>query len=98
MCSLFILWGCVCLLAKVRDYWLTLRRRDAPQFYSYFLGQGSALWCLIPREWAGISLIALQRKGMQSQIPYGPYIALAAVSWMLGGYHLWEAYVALMGF
>jgi leader peptidase (prepilin peptidase)/N-methyltransferase len=47
---------------------------------------------------AGICLIALQRKGFQSQIPYGPYIALAAFSWILGGDMLWDLYVSLMGF
>lgn len=47
---------------------------------------------------AGVSLIALQRKGIRSEIPYGPYIALAAFSWILGGYRLWDAYLALMGF
>jgi leader peptidase (prepilin peptidase)/N-methyltransferase len=46
---------------------------------------------------AGISLIALQRKGIKSEIPYGPYIALAAFSWLLGGFRLWDAYLALMG-
>lgn len=46
---------------------------------------------------AGISLIALHRKGIQSQIPYGPYISLAAFSWLLGGFRLWEAYLRLMG-
>jgi leader peptidase (prepilin peptidase)/N-methyltransferase len=46
---------------------------------------------------AGVSLIALQRKGIKSEIPYGPYISLAAFSWILGGYHLWRAYLALMG-
>ena len=47
---------------------------------------------------AGISLIALHRKGIQSQIPYGPYISLAAFSWLLGGARLWDAYLAIMGF
>jgi leader peptidase (prepilin peptidase)/N-methyltransferase len=47
---------------------------------------------------AGISLIALQRKGIKSEIPFGPYIALAAFSWILGGYRLWDAYLAIMGF
>lgn len=46
---------------------------------------------------AGISLIALNRKGIQSEIPYGPYISLAAFSWILGGYRLWDAYLSLMG-
>jgi leader peptidase (prepilin peptidase)/N-methyltransferase len=44
----------------------------------------------------GIGLIAMKKKELSSQIPYGPYIALAAFSWLLGGYHLWEAYLALM--
>jgi leader peptidase (prepilin peptidase)/N-methyltransferase len=47
---------------------------------------------------AGIALIALHRKGIQSEIPYGPYIALAAFSWILGGYRLWEFYLSLMHF
>lgn len=47
---------------------------------------------------AGVSLIALQRKGIRSEIPFGPYISLAAFSWLLGGYRLWDAYLRLMGF
>jgi leader peptidase (prepilin peptidase)/N-methyltransferase len=46
----------------------------------------------------GTTLIVMKKKELSSQIPYGPYIALAAFSWILGGYRLWEAYVALMGF
>jgi len=46
---------------------------------------------------AGITLIALQRKGIKSEIPYGPYIALAAFSWLLGGFRLWDAYLRIMG-
>ena len=34
-----------------------------------------------------------RRKEWQSRIPYGPYIALAAVIWILGGEGLWQAYV-----
>ncbi|MDK2858594.1 MAG: leader peptidase (prepilin peptidase) / N-methyltransferase [Verrucomicrobiota bacterium] len=47
---------------------------------------------------AGISLIALHRKGVRSEIPYGPYMALAAFSWILGGFRLWEVYLNIMGF
>ena len=44
----------------------------------------------------GISLVLGRRKEMQSQIPYGPYLALAAVIWMLWGPTLWNAYLALL--
>ena len=45
----------------------------------------------------GVGLILMKKKELSSQIPYGPYIALAAFSWLLGGFHLWDAYLALMG-
>lgn len=45
----------------------------------------------------GIALIALNKKELSSRIPYGPYLALAAFSWILGGYRLWDAYIAFMG-
>ncbi len=44
----------------------------------------------------GVALIALQRKGLRARIPFGPFLALAAVMWMLWGPVLWEWYVSLM--
>lgn len=49
---------------------------------SSFLGAG-----------VGIALVAKGQKGMQSRIPYGPYIALAALIWILWGPSLWHAYL-----
>jgi leader peptidase (prepilin peptidase) / N-methyltransferase len=36
----------------------------------------------------GVALIAMQRRAWSSRIPYGPYIALAAVVWIFGGRRL----------
>ena len=38
----------------------------------------------------GLALIAIQRREWSSRLPYGPYIAAAAVIWRLGGYRWWE--------
>ncbi len=46
----------------------------------------------------GTGLIVMKKKELSSQIPYGPYIALAAFSWMLGGDRLWNIYLNLVGF
>ena len=41
----------------------------------------------------GLSLVAVGKKEMQSRIPYGPYIALAALIWILWGPTIWNAYI-----
>ncbi len=41
----------------------------------------------------GIALVSSGKKEMQSRIPYGPYIALAALIWLLWGPTLWNAYI-----
>ena len=43
----------------------------------------------------GITLVVSHNKKMQSRIPYGPYLALAAIIWMLWGPSLWNAYINL---
>ncbi len=44
----------------------------------------------------GVSLIAMGQKEWQSRLPFGPYIALAALIWVLGGYEWWDAYMNWM--
>lgn len=44
----------------------------------------------------GIGLIATGRSEASGRIPYGPYIALAAVIWLLGGYEIWDWYIGLI--
>ncbi|MBN2163885.1 MAG: prepilin peptidase [Pontiellaceae bacterium] len=41
----------------------------------------------------GISFIVMGKKEWQSRIPFGPYIALAALVWLLGGSEWWDLYV-----
>lgn len=44
----------------------------------------------------GVSLIAMGQKEWQSRLPFGPYIALAALIWVFGGYEWWDAYMNWM--
>ena len=44
----------------------------------------------------GVSLITMGQKEWQSRLPFGPYIALAALIWLLGGSEWWDAYMNWM--
>jgi leader peptidase (prepilin peptidase)/N-methyltransferase len=65
-----------------------------------FLGWRAVLFCLFVSSFfgaiVGISLVLAGRKEMGSRIPYGPYLALAAVIWILWGWNIWGAYINLM--
>lgn len=41
----------------------------------------------------GLTLIFTGKKEMQSRIPYGPYLAFAALLWMLWGSTWWDVYI-----
>ena len=42
----------------------------------------------------GITLIVSKRRELGGGIPFGPYISLGAITWMLGGEAIWNAYFA----
>ena len=46
----------------------------------------------------GISLVIAGGKQMQSRIPFGPFLAVAALFWILGGSALWYSYWNWLGF
>lgn len=40
----------------------------------------------------GVTMIVARRRQWQSRIPYGPYLALSAIIWILWGFHWWDLY------
>lgn len=65
-----------------------------------FMGWPAVLFNILISSFSGsiigITLVATNQKKMQSKIPYGPYIALAAVLWILWGPIWWQAYIDFM--
>ena len=57
-----------------------------------FLGWQAIIFCLMVSSLigsiVGVGLIALRKQAWSSRLPYGPYIAMAAVIWIFGGSHL----------
>ncbi|MFO7870228.1 MAG: prepilin peptidase [Kiritimatiellia bacterium] len=66
-----------------------------------FLGWRAVLFTVMLSSLAGsvvgMVLVALRAKRMQSRMPYGPYLALAAIVWVLWGPFLWDAWLAFLG-
>lgn len=64
-----------------------------------FLGTKAVLFTILASSLigsvAGIIMVIVGKKKMQSRIPYGPYLALAAVIWILWGSLIWNAYLDL---
>jgi leader peptidase (prepilin peptidase)/N-methyltransferase len=54
-----------------------------------FLGWQAAVFSLMASSMigalVGVGLILMRRREWSSRLPYGPYIALAAVLWLFGG-------------
>lgn len=40
----------------------------------------------------GVTLIALGKRSASSRLPYGPYIAIAAIIWIFGGHEWWMSF------
>jgi leader peptidase (prepilin peptidase)/N-methyltransferase len=57
-----------------------------------FLGAKAVVFCLlvssIVGSIVGVTLIALRKQEWSSKLPYGPFIALAAVVWVFAGGHI----------
>jgi leader peptidase (prepilin peptidase)/N-methyltransferase len=59
-----------------------------------FIGWQGTLFSLMVSSFigaaVGVILILMQRREWSSRMPYGPYIAAAAVIWIFGGKKLWQ--------
>jgi leader peptidase (prepilin peptidase) / N-methyltransferase len=59
-----------------------------------FLGWKATVFSLLISSilgaFVGVTLILLRRQDWSSRLPYGPYIAVAALIWILGGHRLLE--------
>ena len=64
-----------------------------------FLGWKAAVFSLMASSMigalVGVGLIVMHRREWSSRLPYGPYIALAAILWMFGGRELVQRYFAI---
>lgn len=65
-----------------------------------FLGWQSVLFTIMVSSLigavVGISFILLHKKKFGSRLPFGPYLALGAVIWILWGQVWWQAYLGLL--
>ena len=65
-----------------------------------FFGWRAVVFTLIVSSFvgsmAGVALVLMRKREMQSKIPFGPFISLAALLWMLWGHGGWMAYIDLM--
>jgi leader peptidase (prepilin peptidase)/N-methyltransferase len=64
-----------------------------------FLGWKATVFALMASSMigalVGVTLILMRKREWSSRLPYGPYIALAAILWMFGGKEFVERYLAV---
>lgn len=100
-------WGLLWLVGVVGTM---IFRKDAMGFgdvkllgaIGAFLGWPAVIFTIVVSSFfgsvVGLFLVLSGRKALQSRIPYGPYLALAAVLWILWGQAWLRAYVDLITF
>ncbi|MEY3395687.1 MAG: hypothetical protein RL346_1923 [Verrucomicrobiota bacterium] len=62
-----------------------------------YFGWSGAFFSLFAAAFIAILAAAIGRIGFGKQLPFGPFIAMGAVTWMFGGWKLWELYADVIG-
>ena len=63
-----------------------------------FLGWPAVIFTLFCSSLYAIVAAVLLRVGFGKPLPFGPFLALAGVTWAFGGWRVWEWYMGLMNF
>ena len=63
-----------------------------------FLGLPAVIFTLFTSAIYALVAAVLGRVGLGKPLPYGPFLALGALTWMMGGYRLMERYLILLGY
>jgi len=62
-----------------------------------FFGWSAVLFSLFSACVFAILAALIGRIGFGIRLPFGPFIALGALSWLFGGWMLWQAYLEMLG-
>ena len=103
--GLVVGWGSLWLVAVIGK---AIFKKDAMGFgdvkllgaIGAFFGWEAVLFVIMVSSFVGafvgIALIMAKKKELQGRIPFGPYLSLAALIWMLWGERLWAMYTSLL--
>jgi leader peptidase (prepilin peptidase)/N-methyltransferase len=62
-----------------------------------FFGWTGVFFSLFGASLFAIVAALIGRIGFGKQLPFGPFIAMGAVTWMFGGWKIWRMYLDLLG-
>lgn len=63
-----------------------------------FLGWPAAVFSLFGASLYAVFAAMLMRVGFGRPLPFGPFLALAGITWAFGGWQIWEWYLGMMNF
>ncbi|MGE9267522.1 MAG: prepilin peptidase [Verrucomicrobiales bacterium] len=61
-----------------------------------FLGWPAVLFTILASSLYAIAAALIARVGFGRPLPYGPFLALGALTWVFGGWQWWNAYLRLL--